>query len=158
VRADILRAGQFGRRIKSHAIIWLAKPGAGWRMAGFGLFLVGLAVGAGLDDLALGLALASFIVLTPLLLLAALLYDFQTATVRVLPGFKTLLVLMLICALVLQIFALGTLAFASSTFARITLLLAMSGAIAWAIFAEIVRAKQPEPAPAAPSPPLPVSE
>ena len=158
MKGEILRAGQWVRHAATPALISITKPGARWRVAGFGLFLIGLLIGARLDDLALALALGSFILLTPLLLLAALLYDFQMTPGRVLPGFKTLLILMLICVLALQVFALGTLAFASSIVARLALLLAMSGAVAWAIFAEITRANQPEPAPAAGSPPLSVSE
>jgi hypothetical protein len=112
----------------------------------------------GLDGLALALALASFIVLTPLLLLAALLYDFQTPPRRALPGFKTLLILMLVCAVVLQTFALGTFAFAASTVARLVMLLAMSAGIAWAIFAELTRARHPPQTPAEASPWISLSE
>jgi hypothetical protein len=135
----------FVERAKSRAILWLHTPSIGWRIAGFGIFLLGLGIGTRLEGWAMAVALAAFIVLTPLLVLAGLFYEFQTEPNRILPGFKTLLLLMFLCWIALEIFALGTFAFGWSTIARLVLLVMMAGSIALVIFAQLLKLKPPVP-------------
>ncbi len=141
----LLHSGPLRQRLTSPAILCITSPGAVWRIAGFGIFLAGLMIGLRHEELAIGLALACFITLTPLLVLAALLYEFQTDSARVLPGFKALLILMLLSCAALEIFALGSLAFAWSSSARLVLLMMMAGAIALAIFSQAFTTRQPAP-------------
>jgi ABC-type transport system involved in cytochrome c biogenesis permease subunit len=137
--------GHLVRRFRLSSFDRLTAPGTSWRIAGFGIFVIGIVIGARLEGLAIGLALVCFIVLTPLLVLAGLFYEFQSDPERVLPSFKTLLVLMFLCWVALEIFALGTLAFAASNVARLILLLMMAGAIALVIFSHLLKAKSPAP-------------
>jgi ABC-type transport system involved in cytochrome c biogenesis permease subunit len=137
--------GHLVRRLRLSGAHWLSAPSTSWRIAGFGIFVIGVIVGARLEGLAVGLALVCFIVLTPLLILAGLFYEFQSDPERVLPSFKTLLVLMFLCWLALEIFALGTLTFAASNIARLILLVIMAGSIALVIFSHLLRTKSSAP-------------
>lgn len=120
--------------LRSRGVALLATPVSAWRVAGFATFLGGVILGSKLQGAAIGLTLGCFIGFSPLLVVAGLLYEFQTETERRLPGFKTLLVLMLLCWTVLAVFALGTLALGWNAVARFLLLLMMAAAIAGLIF------------------------
>jgi hypothetical protein len=132
-------------RAKTYAVECLRTPDRAWRVAGFAIFLTGLAIGLHLEGAAIGITLACFIVLSPLLVLAGLLYEFQSNPEPILPSFKTLLILMFLCWTALEIFALGALAFRWSNAIRVVLLLIMSGTIAWLIFSYLVKARSPAP-------------
>lgn len=116
-----------------------------WGMVGAAMFLAGTAIGAELDDIAIGIPFACFVVLTPFLLLAGLLYDFQTDSQSALPTFKTLLILMLVCWAALEIFALGAFAFEWSSVGRLVFLFVVSGAVALLIFSQFIKAKDQAP-------------
>jgi len=109
-----------------------------WGAIGAGMFLGGIIVGVTLDGLAIGVALAGFVIVTPLLVFAGLLYNFRSDSESALPGFKALLVIMLVGWASVEVFALGAFAFAWSDIARWAFLLIGSAAVAFVIFAQFV--------------------
>ena len=110
-----------------------------WGAAGAAMFLGGMIIGVTLDSIAIGIALAAFLVLTPLLVFAGLLYNFHSDSQSVLPSFRTLLIIMLVCWTSVEIFALGAFAFAWSGAARLAFLLVGSTAVAVLIFSQFVK-------------------
>jgi hypothetical protein len=131
--------------LKSRSAALFGAPlGGGWRMAGFAIFLAGVILGAKLDNAA-SWALACFIVLSPLLVLAGLFYESPSETKRNLPSFRTLLILMLLCWTVLEVFALGTLVLGWNAVARFLLLLIMATAIAGLIFYHFAKESEVPP-------------
>jgi hypothetical protein len=113
-----------------------------WGIAGAATFLGGTIIGVTLDGLAIGITLAGFLVLTPLLVFAGLLYNFRSDSQSVLPSFKTLLIIMLVCWTSVEVFALGAFAFAWSGVARVAFLLISSAAVAFLIFSQFVKPRE----------------
>jgi hypothetical protein len=109
-----------------------------WGAIGAGMFLGGMIVGVTMDDLAIGVALASFVIVTPLLVFAGLLYNFRGNSESALPRFKALLIIMLVGWASVELFALGAFAFAWSDIARWAFLLIGSVIVAFLIFAQFV--------------------
>ena len=110
-----------------------------WGAVGAAMFLGGMIMGVTLDGLTVGITLAGFLILTPLLVFAGLLYNFRGDSQSVLPSFKTLLVIMLVCWTSVEVFALGAFAFAWSGVARVAFLLISSAAVAFLIFSQFVK-------------------
>ena len=118
-----------------------------WGAVGVAMFLGGMIAGVTLDGLATGIALAAFLVLTPLLVFAGLLHSFRTDSRSALPSFRTLLIIMLVCWTSVEVFALGAFAFTWSGGARLAFLLVSSAAVASLIFAQFVKPRDHTPAP-----------
>lgn len=112
-----------------------------WGVAGATMFLVGTLIGVELEGIAIGISMGCFLTLTPLLVLAGLLYNFQADPGSALPSFKTLLVLMILCWGALEILALGTYAFPWSNAGRLAFLLVISVAAAFLIFSQFIKPK-----------------
>jgi len=110
-----------------------------WGAAGVGMFLGGTLIGVSFDGVAIGIALAGFLALTPLLVFAGLFYNFRDDAQSALPRFKTLLVIMLVCWASVDLFAVGAFAFAWSGVARLAFLLIGSAAVGFLIFMQFVK-------------------
>lgn len=119
-----------------------------WGVIGAAMFLGGTIMGVTLDGVAIGITLAAFLVLTPLLVFAGLLYNFRSDSQSALPSFKTLLIIMLVCWTSVEVFALGAFAFAWSGTARMAFLLIGSAAVAFLIFSQFAKPRGQAPAPA----------
>lgn len=138
---------RFIRRVAPEIADRATPQSVAWGGAGVAIFLIGIMIGLRLEGVAVGISLASFVVLTPFLVLAGLFYDFQTNSRSALPTFRNLLTLVLFCWTALEIFALGAYAFSSSNVGRLILLVIMLGAVAFLIFSQFVRLKNAPPAP-----------
>jgi hypothetical protein len=135
---------QLKRRIEIFAVNRGGLQSVAWGIAGAAIFLIGTFLGAGLDGIAIWILFAGFLTVTPLLVLAGLLYNFQADPGSALPSFKTLLTLMLLCWGALDILALGTFGFNWSNAGRLALLLVISALLAFLIFSQFIKPKNRE--------------
>ncbi len=110
-----------------------------WGALGVAMFLGGTIVGVSFDGLAVGIALAGFLVLTPLLVFAGLLHNFRGDSQSALPSFKTLLVIMLVCWASIEFFALAAFALTWDSMARLSFLLVGSAAVGFLIFSQFAK-------------------
>ena len=110
-----------------------------WGALGAATFLGGLTIGFTRDGIAIGIALGVFFGLTPLLVFAGLVYNFRSDSQSVLPSFKSLLIIMLLCWASVDVLALGAFAFAWSAAARLAFLLVSSASVAVLIFSQFVK-------------------
>jgi len=115
-----------------------------WGTLAVAIFVAGTIIGTRLEGVAAGLSLAGLVILTPFLVIAGLFYD-PDAETSVLPTFKALLGLILLCWTALEVFALGAFVFSWGYFGRVALLLVLSTAVAFLIFSRFAKRNEKTP-------------